>query len=208
MKKVKKLAAFFLVLILIFSLAGCGNPQKRIIVYGRFQDNYTTDRFDVFCDWETINPLLDKCNFKAYGLHTCFLDKNDSFNEFEKKFNVIWLGIDSLNDENTKNAIPGSYAQVSYGAQLCNSIESQNHVGDRFFTEPMIQIKLYNPKAKRREDVMKPDYIPDYILGYRAVYSLNGELALEEGVWFLEEDKDKFCRHYFEIMLKIIGKGT
>ena len=51
MRKVRKIAAFLLVLILIFLLAGCGNPQKRFIVYGRFQDNYTTDMFDVFCDW-------------------------------------------------------------------------------------------------------------------------------------------------------------
>ena len=65
----------------------------------------------------------------------------------------------------------------------------------------MIQIDLYNPKAKK-------DIEPDYLPGYRAVYSLNGELALEEGQWFLEEDKDEFCRHYFENMLKIIGKGS
>ena len=68
----------------------------------------------------------------------------------------------------------------------------------------MIQIQLYNPNARQREHEIEPDYL----LGYRAVYSLNGELALEEGQWFLEEDKDGFCRHYFEIMLKVIGKGT
>ena len=67
----------------------------------------------------------------------------------------------------------------------------------------MIQIYLYNPNVKRREYEIEPDYI----LGYRAVYSLDGELALEEGKWFLDEDKDEFCRHYFEIMLKVIGKG-
>ena len=66
----------------------------------------------------------------------------------------------------------------------------------------MIQIQLYNPSARGR------DSEPDYLAGYRAVYSLDGELALEEGQWFLEEDKDEFCRHYFEIMLKIIGKGS
>ena len=74
MIKVKKLAAFLLALVLILSLAGCGNPQKRFIVYGRFQDNYTTDMFDVFCDWETINPLLEKCNFEEYGLYPKFFD--------------------------------------------------------------------------------------------------------------------------------------
>ena len=63
----------------------------------------------------------------------------------------------------------------------------------------MIEIYLYH-KAKK-------DIEPDYLPGYRAVYSLDGELALEEGKWFLDEDKDEFCRHYFECMLKIIGKS-
>ena len=94
-------------------------------------------------------------------------------------------------------------AEISYGAQKCNSVESQHHLGERYFTEPMIQIYFYNPNAKRREYEIEPDYI----LGYRAVYSLDGELALEEGQWFLDEDKDEFCRHYFECMLKIIGKS-
>ena len=201
MRKVRKITAFLLALVLILSLAGCGNPQKRFIVYGRFQDNYTTDMFDVFCDWETINPLLEKCNFEEYGLYKNFLTKYySSFYDCEEELNSIWLRNYSPNDKNINNSTPGS-ATISYGAQLCNSVESQNHVGDSYFKEPMIQIDLYNPKAKK-------DIEPDYFPGYRAVYSLDGELALEEGQWFLEEDKDEFCRHYFEIMLKIIGKGS
>ena len=201
MIKVRKIAAILLALVLILSLAGCGNPQKKITVYGRFQDNYTTDRFEVFCDWETINPLLDECNFEEYGLYTNFHDDNDSFRDDEEIINAIWLDNFSSDDENTDIDTPGS-ADVTYGAVWCNSVESQNHSGERFFTEPMIQVQLYNPSARGR------DSEPDYLAGYRAVYSLNGELALEEGQWFLEEDKDKFCRHYFEIMLKIIGKGS
>ena len=207
MIKVKRLVACLLAVILIISLAGCENPQKRITVYGRFKDSYTADKFDVFCDWETVNPLLDKCNFEGYGLNTCFLDEDDSFYKFEKKCNDIWLNVNSLNDENTNNSISGSYAQVSYGATECNSVESQHHLGERYFTEPMIQIELYNPKTRRwgrwEDGIMTRDYLP----GYRAVYSLDGELALEEGQWFLDEDKDEFCGYYFEIMLKVIGKG-
>ena len=201
MIKVRKIAAILLALVLILSLAGCGNPQKRITVYGRFQDNYTTDGFDVFCDWETINPLLDKREFEKYGLYTNFVN-NRTFRDVEKSINIIWLSNYSPNDKNTDNTTPGS-AEISYGAQLCNSVESQHHAGEKYFTEPMIQIQLYNPNARQREHEIEPDYL----LGYRAVYSLNGELALEEGQWFLEEDKDNFCRHYFDIMLKVIGKG-
>ena len=201
MMKVKKITAFILAVILIISLAGCVESED-FVVYGRFKDSYTTDRFEVSCNWDKINPLLDKCDFEQYGLYTAFYDNNDSFPNFEKRMNAIWLNNYSLNDKNTNNTTPGS-AHVSYGARCCNSVESQHHLGERYFTEPMIQVQLYNPNAKRRENEIEPDYI----LGYRAVYSLDGELALEEGKWFLDEDKDEFCRHYFEIMLKVIGKG-
>ena len=197
MKKRIKLTAFLLAVFLVFTFAGCIENED-FIVYGRFQDNYTTDRFDVFCDWETINPLLDEYNFEEYGLYTNFID-NNSFRIDEEKFNFIEVynfpSIDGVLNYET----PGS-ADISYGAIWCNSVESRIHEGERYFTEPMIEINLYNPKAKK-------DIEPDYLPGYRAVYSLDGELALEEGQWFLEEDKDKFCRHYFEIMLKVIGKG-
>ena len=200
MRKVRKIAAFLLVLILIFLLAGCGNPQKRFIVYGRFQDNYTTDRFDVFCDWETINPLLEECNFEEYGLYKNFFDNDDSFHNHEEQYNSIKVynfpSVDGILNHDT----PGS-ADISYGAIWYNSVDNRMHYGEKCFNEPMVEIYLYNRKAKK-------DIEPDYLPGYRAVYSLNGELALEEGQWFLEEDKDKFCRHYFEIMLKVIGKGN
>lgn len=198
MKKGKKLSAFLLAVLFILTFAGCAENEE-FVVYGRFKDNYTTNEFEVFCDWETINPLLDKCNFEEYGLYTDFNDKDDSFKTDEEIMNVIWLRNYSQTDKNINNTTPGS-ATISYGAQNCNSVEIQNHVGDSFFTEPMIQIRLYNPKAKK-------DIEPDYLPGYRAVYSLDGELALEEGKWFLDEDKDEFCRHYFECMLKIIGKS-
>ena len=200
MMKVKKITAFILAVILIISLAGCVESED-FVVYERFKDNYTTDRFDVFCDWETINPLLDNCDFEKYGLYTAFFDNNDSFLDFEKRMNAIWLTNYSVTDKN--NNKPSDSVEITYGAIRCNTIENKNHAGEKCFTEPMIQIYLYNPNVKRREYEIEPDYI----LGYRAVYSLDGELALEEGKWFLDEDKDKFCRHYFEIMLKVIGKG-
>ncbi|MEE0409878.1 MAG: hypothetical protein UD759_03765 [Clostridia bacterium] len=201
MRKGIKLTAFLLAVFLVHTFSGCIENED-FVVYGRFKDSYTTDRFEVFCDWEKINPVLDKCDFKEYGLYNAFYDNNDSFPDFEKRMNAIWLNNYPLNDENTNNATLGS-AHVSYGARCCNSVESQHHTGEKYFTEPMIQIQLYNPNARQREHEIEPDYL----LGYRAVYSLNGELALEEGQWFLEEDKDNFCRHYFDIMLKIIGKG-
>ena len=199
MKKEKKMAAILLAMLFILTFVGCVENED-FVVYGRFQHKYTVDEFEVFCDWETIHPWLVECNLEEYGLYPYFHDDNDSFRDDEKIINKIILINYSPNDNNIKYTTPGS-AEISYGAQKCNSVESQNHTGARYFTEPMIQIHLFNPKAKK-------DIEPDYLAGYRAVYSLNGELALEEGVWFLEEDKDEFCRHYFENMLKIIGKGS
>ena len=199
MKKRIKLTAFLLAVFLAFTFAGCIENED-FVVYGRFQDNYTTDLFDVFCDWETINPLLDKCSFEEYGFYA---ELGYTFDETEEYINAIGLvNYNSRSSNNDRTKL--SSVEISYGARCCNSVESQHHTGEKYFTEPMIQIQLYNPNAKRREHELEPDYI----LGYRAVYSLNGELALEEGEWFLEEDKDEFCRHYFEIMLKVIGKGT
>lgn len=200
MKKRKKLAVFLLAAFLVYTFARCGENED-FIVYGRFKDNFTTDRFEVSCNWETINPLLDNCDFEKYGLYTAFFDNNDSFLNFEKRMNAIWLTNYSTTDKNNNNT--SDSVEIAYGAVICNTVENKNHVGEKCFTEPMIQVYLYNPNAKRRENEIEPDYI----LGYRAVYSLDGELALEEGQWFLDEDKDKFCRHYFEIMLKIIGKS-
>ena len=198
MKKRKKLAVLFLVVLLVFTFAGCAENED-FIVYGRFKDSYTTDKFEVFCNWTTINPLLDNKNFEKYGLSPLPVY---SFVEAEESINAIAL-IDNNSKKSSNDNTMFNSAEISYGAQKCNSIESQHHLGERYFTEPMIQIYLYNPNAKRREYEIEPDYI----LGYRAVYSLDGELALEEGKWFLDEDKDEFCRHYFEIMLKVIGKG-
>lgn len=200
MKKWKMFAAFLLAVLLGFTFVGCVESED-FVVYERFKDNYTTDRFDVFCDWETINPLLDNCDFEKYGLYTAFFDNNDSFFDFEKRMNAIWLTNYSVTDKNNNN--PSDSVEITYGAIRCNTVENKNHAGEKCFTEPMIQVYLYNPNAKRRENEIEPDYI----LGYRAVYSLDGELALEEGKWFLDEDKDEFCRHYFECMLKIIGKS-
>ena len=197
MMKVKKITAFILAVILIISLAGCVESED-FVVYERFKDNYTTDRFDVLCDWETINPLLDKCNFEEYGLYTNFLDNDDSFLNHEKKYNSIKVYSFPSVDGILNHDKPGS-ADISYGAIWYNSLYDRKHYGEQCFKEPMIEIYLYH-KAKK-------DIEPDYLPGYRAVYSLDGELALEEGKWFLDEDKDEFCRHYFECMLKIIGKS-
>lgn len=201
MKKWKMFAAFLLAVLLGFTFVGCVESED-FVVYERFKDNYTTDRFDVFCDWETINPLLDNCDFEKYGLYTAFFDNNDSFFDFEKRMNAIWLTNYSVTDKNNNN--PSDSVEITYGAIRCNTIENKNHAGEKCFTEPMIQIYLYNPNAKRREHEIEPDYL----LGYRVVYSLDGELALEEGKWFLDEDKDKFCRKYLDIMLKAIGNDN
>lgn len=198
MKKGKKLSTFLLTILFILAFVGCAESED-FIVYGRFKDNYTTNEFEVFCNWTTINPLLDNKNFEKYGLSPLPVY---SFVEAEESINAIAL-IDNNSKKSSNDNTMFNSAEISYGAQKCNSVESQHHLGERYFTEPMIQIYFYNPNAKRREYEIEPDYI----LGYRAVYSLDGELALEEGQWFLDEDKDEFCRHYFECMLKIIGKS-
>ena len=114
MRKGIKLTAFLLAVFLVHTFSGCIENED-FVVYGRFKDSYTTDRFEVFCDWEKINPVLDKCDFKEYGLYNAFYDNNDSFPDFEKRMNAIWLNNYPLNDENTNNATLGS-AHVSYGA--------------------------------------------------------------------------------------------
>ena len=198
MVRTKGVILLFLVVLAAFVLSGCDDPQKEIAVYGRFQNAYTEDRFEVDCNWECINPFLENGGYENNGL---FRTSSDStFLEFENKLNCIGLRNYSEDDKKVNKATRGS-AQIVYGAVTCNSIQNQQGVGDRFFTEPMVEIYLYNPDADRG------DVTPDYILGYRAVYSLDGELALEEGQWFLNEDRDAFCRRYLEAMLKVIGKA-
>jgi len=189
--KKKSIVTIFLCTVLILP-GGCGDPQKEITVYGRFKDNYTTDKFDVSCDWESVNILLDAGSFKEYSLYPTPVY---SFDETEKYRNAIGL----IGDRGI-NEVAAESLEVSYGAQICSSVQSTHGVGERFFTEPMIQIYIYNAQADKEE--AEPDYLP----GYRAVYSLDGELALEEGKWFLDENKDEFCQNYFEIMRKVIGK--
>lgn len=172
-------------------------------IYGEFKNKCTAvDRFEVPCNWDKINPKIEKFDFEKYGLYTAFFDNNDSFLDFEKRMNAIWLTNYSTTDKNNNNT--SDSVEITYGAIRCNTVENKNHAGEKCFTEPMIQIYLYNPNAKRREHEIEPDYL----LGYRVVYSLDGELTLEEGKWFLDEDKDKFCRKYLDIMLKAIGNDN
>ncbi len=186
-----------LILLCVFFVSGCGDPQKKLITYGNFQDNCTGDRFEVSCDWNEINPLLDKHNYEKYGMYS---DDGASFREYEKDLNIIAIFNYSGDDKEFDNASPGAVS-ISYGAIASNSVEDQNHNGKKYFSSPMIELHLYNPKTK------KGDVEPDYIMGYRAVYSLDGELVLEEGQWFLDEDNDEFCEKYVDIMLKVIGKS-
>ncbi len=197
MVKRRTIIIMTLILLCIFFVSGCGDPQKKLITYGNFQDNCTGDRFEVSCDWDEINPLLEKHNYEQYGLYS---SNDTSFEEFEKYINAIALYNYSDFDDDFNNSSLGA-VEVAYGAIESNSVDDQNHNGYRYFAEPMIEIQCYNPKADKGEAE------PDYIQGYRAVYSLDGELALEEGQWFLDEDKDEFCEKYVDIMLKVIGKG-
>ncbi len=186
-----------LILLCISFISGCGDPQKKLITYGNFQDNCTGDPFEVNCSWDEINLLLEKHNYEKYGMHS---DEDSSFREYENDINSIALWNYSDTDEVFNNISLGA-AEVAYGAIESNSVEDQNHNGRRYFASPMIQILLENPEISSEE----PE--PDYIEGYRAVYSLDGELAPEEGQWFLDEDKDEFCKKYVDIMLKVIGKS-
>ena len=93
MKKEKKMAAILLAMLFILTFVGCVENED-FVVYGRFQHKYTVDEFEVFCDWETINPLLEECNFEEYGLYTYFHDDNDSFRDDEKIIGCdicIWI---------------------------------------------------------------------------------------------------------------------
>ena len=101
MKKEKKMAAILLAMLFILTFVGCVENED-FVVYGRFQHKYTVDEFEVFCDWETINPLLEECNFEEYGLYTYFHDDNDSFRDDEKIINKIILINYSPNDNNNK----------------------------------------------------------------------------------------------------------
>ena len=168
---------------------------ENVRVHGRFKDIYTNDKFEVSCDWDRIDPLLNEQEFEKYGLYIDFPYGYDSFRDCEDGLNAIEvyntprIGIHNIN-------VLG-VAQISYGAINCVSIKNSKNT--KYFTEPMIEIHHYGPK--------KPwDVGPDKWHGYRAVYSLDGELALEEGEWNLDVDRDEFCMHYFNLMLKLIGK--
>ena len=197
MVKRRTIIIMTLILLCIFFVSGCGDPQKKLITYGNFQENCTNDPFEVNCNWYEINPLLKKHNYEQYGLYS---SNDTSFKEFEKYINAIALYNYSKTDKDFNMNSPGAVS-IAYGATLSNSVEDQNHNGEEYFASPMIQILLENPEINSEE----PE--PDYIEGYRAVYSLDGELALEEGQWFLDEDKDEFCEKYVDIMLKVIGKN-
>ena len=87
MKKGKKLSTFLLTILFILAFVGCAESED-FIVYGRFKDNYTTNEFEVFCNWTTINPLLDNKNFEKYGLSPLPVY---SFVEAEESINAIAL---------------------------------------------------------------------------------------------------------------------
>lgn len=199
-RKLKVLAALFLAVLLSFSAAGCGDREGLGLVKQavRFKDNYKTDAMEVFCDWDAVNPFLDACEYEKYGLQTGFVD-DKTFRYYEEEFNVIWLSEDLptlVNHEKDKTG----RIDLSYGAIDCSSFDNSRN--PKYFAEPMIEVYIYNPNSIGAKQ-LEPEYLP----GYRAVYSLDGMLALCEGEWFLKEDKYEFCRYYFEIMLKIIGKG-
>ena len=84
----KKSIATILLCAMLLLLGGCGAPQKEIIVYGSFKDNYTTNKFEVVCDWKTINPILDSREYEKYGLYS---SGSSSFAEFEEYSNIIAL---------------------------------------------------------------------------------------------------------------------
>ncbi len=170
--------------------------SKNVRVYERFADNYTDDKFAVSCDWDKIDPLLSEQEFEKYGLYTDFPYVYDSFRDCEKELNAIEVYNTPRNNRLPNVNVLG-VAKISYGAINCGSIKDSKNT--QYFTEPMIEIHHYGPKKLL-------DVGPNEWHGYRAVYSLDGELALEEGEWNLDADKDEFCMHYFNLMLKLIGK--
>ena len=200
MRKLKMLAALSLAVLLAFSAAGCGDELGlgEVEQAVRFKGNYKTDEMEVFCDWDTVNPFLDAREYEKYGLHTSFID-DKTFRYYEEELNVIWLREDMPNIVNHKKDRTG-HIDISYGA--INSSSWGNNRTPRYFAEPVIEVYIYDPNSIGANQ-LEPEYLP----GYRAVYSLDGMLALREGEWFLKEDKYEFCRHYYEIMKKVIGKG-
>lgn len=100
--------------------------------------------------------------------------------------------------------------QITYGAVKCSSLYWTAEAEQEYwFSEPMIE--LYFRNKEREEEYKKNggymiDGVPLYELGYRVAYSIDGKLALEEGKWFLEDDKEEFCKKYVEAMQQIIGK--
>ena len=121
MVKKKFIAISVLVIFCMLSFLGCRsfgyeNPQKDLKVYGRFKGiNYTEYKFDVDCDWERINPFLEKSEYENYGLYTTLL--HSSFRDWEERLNAIALNNYSSMDKNVDATTYGS-VEISYGDQL------------------------------------------------------------------------------------------
>ena len=194
------MVALFVALLafLLSTFSWFGDPRHDFIVYKPVDERGTTDEFQVDCDWESVNPFLESGKYEEYGLFCVHPDASfeEAFLESEQLLNCVYL-LNYSGAEGPGRSEPGN-ARIAYGAIECSGVAYGYYV--RHFTEPMIEIYLYNPELEEEQYY-------EYIMGYRAVYSLDGKLALEEGAWFLDEDKDKFCRKYFEAMLKAIGKG-
>lgn len=148
MVRTKHIILSTLILLCVLTFSGCGDPEKEITVYGRFQDAYTEDALDVNCEWDDIRVFLDNNDLTKYGLFQ--VDTSSAPDEYIEEFNRIRFTNYALGESDAKPADLGS-CQASYGAIICNSVQSRHSIGEQFFTEPMVEIYLHNPDAFKGE---------------------------------------------------------
>lgn len=150
--------------------------------------------FNVDCDWEKIKPALKNALPEKYGLYN-----KSTPPEYDSEWDRIeFTNYKTIEEErNTKNK---TMVNVSYGAIFSHKLRAQkqppeNAVDIYFgcYSRPMIKLII----SRSTDD----DH--NY---YEVIYNLKGKLVEESGSWFLEEDKDEYCRYYFDAMLEMIGK--
>lgn len=147
--------------------------------------DYVTDDKSVHCDWDKVNVVLEQASPEMYGLYA----EEDYLYSEHMSNNILFTD----NPPEEKAWKYGLYLRISYGAVF---YEPENIRADAYtyFREPMIEIYLSN--------YSEGDF------NYRAIYNLNGKLVAESGDWFLEKDKEEYCKYYLEAILKLIGKKS
>ncbi|HKM34289.1 MAG TPA: hypothetical protein VJY54_06065 [Lachnospiraceae bacterium] len=128
MKKFSKLVAVVMVLAMVFSLCGCGNPAKKL--YGSwglncdFSEMLSKELGEDYADFSCAFPMTILFNFNEDGTFLMSVNK-DSFSESLDKWfaEFITYNVDILYAEFEKQGIDKATADEQIQAQFGCSIE-------------------------------------------------------------------------------------